>query len=194
MRPRIETPTEGGWVKPLVLAGTCVYLTAAATLLFNGRSSLLHSVTNYNPDLRWSIGTINQSRIDALLESGSPLLAYVYDKLILFSVIFTAFAVVVGLLGTLPKARHREIDPIALMTMTVGSVLACAAFSSGAAFLNLLWRAGALPLDLAGMPLFWFLSMICAATLTAWTAALLVHDIAVLALKPRTGSNPIAHF
>lgn len=191
MRPTLESPSDEGWVKPLLLAGTFAYLAGSTMLVWNGRDHLFTPLIGYRSPTSWIIKTTNDARVQALVEAGRTTLATFYRELELFSLILILAAIVVGVAGALPKARRPEADPINLMTMTVASILAYATFSGGAAFLGLLWGAGAIPLDPGATPAFWFLSMMTATILISWTAALLIHDITVLALQTRGGSHAL---
>jgi hypothetical protein len=185
MRLIIEEPRPTSLVKPLISAGMCAYLAASSVLIWNGRDQLYSPLADYRPLPLWTVTGTNDARIAALVDAGRSMLAASYQRLELFSAIFILYALLVGIAGAMPKGRRSEADPVALMTMTVASVLGYAAFSCGAVFCALLYNAQAIPVDIAGMPAYWFLTMVAASIMIAWTGGLLVHDLAVLALTRR---------
>ena len=156
MRPRVEPTIEDDWVKPLISAGMLAYLAAVAMLAWRGHGAMIEPVAGFQPDLGWTIHVTNAARIGALLESGNPLIAFLYERLELFSILFVAFGVAVGLAGALPASRRTQADPIVLMAMTVASILAYAGHCAGPFFFGSLFAAGALSADIGATPAFWF--------------------------------------
>jgi len=188
MRRAIGMHIAQGWLKPLLIPAMAAYLAASAALVWAGRNSLLAPVSQYRPSAEWTVTAATEARIRALLDSGHDVLALLYSRLELFSALFLGAALVIGLVAALRRDRRSESDPVVLMTVALVSIMLYAAFSGGAAFCSLFCRPSSVLVGITGTPAYWFGSMIAATALIGWTAALLLHDVAVLALARRTQS------
>src|SRR6478735_8261851 len=110
MRYRIETSESGSWVRPVVAAGTFVYLAACLALAWHGRQALLAPIDNFRPQLNWSVEATRQARLAMLVDAGEPVLAFLYGRLELLSGLFIFFAVAVGLVGACTRSQRPDSD------------------------------------------------------------------------------------
>jgi hypothetical protein len=187
MRYRIETSESGSWVRPVVAAGTFVYLAACLALAWHGRQALLAPIDNFRPQLNWSVEATRQARLAMLVDAGEPVLAFLYGRLELLSGLFIFFAVAVGLVGACTRSQRPDSDPITLMMLTVASILSYAMYANGPVYLHMLFAAEAVGADVGAIPAVWCASMALTAVAMAWAGSLLAHDLAVSAAAARPG-------
>lgn len=191
---RNEVESAEGWVSPLLTIATVAYLAAATVFAIAGRGDLFAPVLTYKPSFSWLLSSANEVRVDALVSAGLTPVAWVYRRLEAFSAMLVIAAALIGFVGGFAQPRRQEADPVVLMAMTVLSILLYAFFSNGTAFMEWLWLSEALPVRLSAIPAVWLVSMASATILIAWTAALLLHDLVVLALTARTRRHDPLYF
>ena len=187
MRYRIETSQAGGWVRPVVAAGTLVYLASSAALAWHGRQALLAPIVDFRPQLNWGVAATRQARLAVLLDAGEPIIAFVYARMELLSGLFILFAVAVGLVGACMRAERPSSDPITLMMLTVLSILGYAMYANGPVYLHMLYAAEAVGADVGAIPAVWCASMALTAVAMGWAGSLLAHDLALSAVAARPG-------
>jgi hypothetical protein len=187
MRYRIETSEAGSWVRPVVAAGTFVYLATCLALAWHGRQALMAPIENFRPQLNWGVEATRQARLAMLSDAGQPVLAFLYARLELLSGLFILFAVAVGLIGACARSPRPDSDPITLMMLTVWSILSYAVYANGPTYLHMLFAAEAMGSDVGAIPAVWCASMALTAIAMAWAGSLLAHDLAISAMASRPG-------
>ena len=181
---------EDHWVKPLIAAGSLAYLAAAAVLIVRVGDPLFEPLHNYYPTFSWLLFDTDQGRLTALLDAQRFQTAMLYDRLEVASGILILFASIVGLVGALIKGRRLEVNTTGLLAMSIGSFLSYAIFTVGSGLLDLASNAHITPINLAAYPGIWFVTMVPAAVLLAFTVGLLLHTALLRALVPAASLTP----
>jgi hypothetical protein len=172
-------------VIPLIATGTAAYLVMSALLAWKTGHFLVEGVATYKPEVTWTFSSANNLRAWALIDGGRMDVAALYRRLEQASMLFIIFSMSVGAVSALLRPRFAQADPLALMGLTIASVVAYSAFANGGTLLCWLEHAGGLPASIGAWPAFWFGSIAVASLLIAWTGGLLLHDLIVLALTRR---------
>ena len=172
------------WVKPLIAAGSLAYLAAACVLMVRVGDPLFEPLHNYYPAYSWLLFDADDARIKALMEAGRPQTAMLYDRLEMASGILVLFGAVVGACGAFMKARRLEVSSQGLVALSVTSLLFYGLFTVGTALADIASNTRVTTINLAAYPGIWFVAVLPAAVLMAFTVGLLIHTALLRALVP----------
>ena len=175
---------DNHWVKPLIAAGSLAYLAAAAVLIVRVGDPLFEPLHNYFPAFSWILSETDQARLAALLNAERWKTAMLYERLEIASVLLITYAAIVGICGALMKGRRLEISSTDLAAMVIGCFLCYALFTIGSGVADLLSNARLTSINLAAYPGVWFLAMVPATVLLAFTVGLLFHTAILRLLVP----------
>jgi len=172
------------WVKPLIAAGSLAYLAAASVLMVRVGDPLFEPLHNYYPAYSWLLFDADDARIKALMEAGRLQTAMLYDRLEMASGILILFGAVVGACGAFMKGRRLEVSSQGLVALSITSLLFYGLFTVGTALADIASNTRVTTINLAAYPGIWFLAVLPAAVLLAFTVGLLIHTALLRALVP----------
>jgi hypothetical protein len=175
---------EDHWVTPLIAAGTLAYLAAAAVLMVRVGDPLFDPLHNYFPPLSWLLSEADFARIKALNDADRWQTAVLYQRLEIASVVLVGYAGLVGGVGAFTKARRLEVTTMGLVALGIGCLLFYALFTVGTGLADLASNAGLTATNFSAYPGLWFLMMLPAAALFAFTVGLIAHTLLLRALVP----------
>ena len=175
---------EYHWVKPLIAAGSLAYLAAACVLMVRVGDPLFDPLHNYYPAFSWLLFDADNARIKALMEAGRPQTAMLYERLELASGLLVLFAAIVGGYGAFLRGRRLEVSSQGLIALSIVSLLCYGLFTVGTALADLASNARLTSINLGAYPGVWFVAVMPASVLMAFTVGLLIHTALLRALVP----------